>query len=217
MQLDLGTTHFYIINLARDTDKRSYLAAQMEELGFPYSFVPAVETSPGSTGITLSHLKILSAEDIQVPFVILEDDCRFFFERVQKRIDLPPGTDGFYLGHSAFSYLDGQAASWGSVGVGWARYRVFSEDYLRIDSMLGLHALVYLTERFRRRAVQTNWKALLHFDWYRSGDKGYPEIQQEHLVLSPHYPWCYQSEIFGGNWAPTRPSLLDSCPIGPAH
>jgi hypothetical protein len=213
MLLDLTKTTFYIINLVEDREKKMYLSGQMTEMGFPHVFVPAVRTSPGSTGITLSHLKVLSNKDIKVPFVVLEDDCRFVFDRIEGKLDLPDDTDGFYLGHSSFGMLEGTPPYWGEVKEGHARYDIHDDRYLRIKSMLSLHALIYISESLRQRAINANWKALLHFDWYSSGDMGYPEIQPEHLLLSPYQPWCYQSEIFGGNWPATKGSLLEKCPI----
>ena len=79
--------------------------------------------------------------------------------------------------------------------------------------MLARHAIIYLTETFRQRAVEANLRALCHMPYCYPGDLAYAQLQPDHQVLAPHQPWCYQSEIFGGNWMATKKSILENAPL----
>ena len=212
-QIDLRSITFYILNLEKDTDKRKFMEGQLRELGFSYQFVRGVKTDPGVAGIALSHLKALRLAGNNLPFCILEDDCRIIFDRVEEEFALPDLTDGFYLGHSHFGTNERQhkGVKWGKSQS--AKYQVYDEKYLRIESMLARHGILFLTEQFRQAAMQANLDALCHFEYNYPADLAYARIQADHLILAPHRPWCYQSEIFNGNWMATKNSLLETVPL----
>ncbi len=209
LKLELSKIPFYVINMEKDQEKRLYIKGQLEELGLQYEFVPGVKVNPHPIGIALSHLKILNNEKFKLPFVILEDDCRFFFDRIQKIIELPDATDGFYLGHSSFGVQERPQK-----GIRWGKhdgvkYEIYNNQYLRIHSMLARHGIMYISERFRTNAINANVKALTYYEGNFPGDLAYAAIQSNHVLLSPHQPWCYQSELFWGNWLATKRSILD--------
>ncbi|MEM7382164.1 MAG: hypothetical protein AAF361_13335, partial [Bacteroidota bacterium] len=189
---------------------KTWMEGQLKELGLQYRFIPAVRTKPGGVGIALSHLKVLKQDHLKPPFAILEDDCKMFFDRWENRLNLPDETDGIYLGQSVFGVgkEDQYGIRWGEQGQ--AKYEIYDEAYLRIKSMLARHAIIYVSEKFRQSAIRANYRALLHYPFHYPGDMAYAEIQEEHLLLAPNQPWCYQCEIFGGNWLVTKYSLLTS-------
>lgn len=202
---------FYVINLKEDVQKRDFISAQMDAMGLHYTFVTGLrERRP--IGIALSHLKILRNPDFKLPFVILEDDAQLFPERLKYSLSVPAETDAVYLGHSTFGVRnkDQYGLSWGKNHS--ARYAIYDEYFLRIYSMLARHAILYVSEKFRKNACKANEKALLNLEFPYPGDMAYEEIQKDHLILSPHQPWFYQSEKHKGNHPATRKSILDSVP-----
>jgi len=216
LHLDLRNINFYIINLQEDQENRLFMQGQMQEFGFPYTFVQAINTKPGTVGIALSHLKALRMVDATVPFVILEDDCKFFFDRVSPFLEVPSETDGIYLGHSHFGLREKahEGVRWGESKA--TKYQIYDDHYLKIEAMLARHAILFLTERFRQAAIAANIRALTNFNYHYPGDLAYAQIQPQHLILSPHQPWCYQSEIFGGNWMATKNSIINLPEVKPS-
>ncbi|MEN0003911.1 MAG: hypothetical protein AAF798_07195 [Bacteroidota bacterium] len=208
MRLNLQRIPCYIINIAQDTDKRAYVKGQLDELGIAHQFVPAVRTKPGLVGIALSHLKVLKMPELKPPFMILEDDVRFFFDRVQTTFEVPDETDGFYFGHSIYGtdQPPHEGVQWGAHSK--ILYEYYNDTYLRVHSMLARHGILFLSDKFHQNAIEANIKALTHFNYHIPGDIVYAAMQSDHILLTPEQPWCYQSELFGGNWMATKHSIL---------
>ena len=204
---------FYILNLKEDPDKSAFMENQMKALGLKFSFVNAVKASPGFVGVALSHLKALRQSNAKVPFAIIEDDTQFYDERFQEELIIPDNTDGIYLGHSNYGVreTDRFGLQWGQANN--AKYEIFNNDFLQIKSMLARHAIIYVSDKFRQNAIKANLKALLYHQFPYPGDMAYAQIQKDHLLLSPHHPWCYQSEKHKGHYHSTRHSILEILPI----
>lgn len=73
-----------------------------------------------------------------------------------------------------------------------------------------IYRFLQISEKLRTNAIIANEKALLNFDFPYPGDMAYAEIQKDHILLSPHQPWCYQSEKQKGNHPATKKSILES-------
>jgi hypothetical protein len=166
--------------------------------------VQGVECAPRLVGIGLSHLKILRRDDIEPPFIVFEDDCEFTrdFQHVHR---LPDSVDALYLGVSHFGLAVPGEFGWGQ----WEGTvsEQYSENYLRVFNMLGRHGIVYLSEKFRRGALEAALDALANPEHVYPGDIGYAMLQANHLVLTPNLPSCFQSPDLGGNRSATRAPL----------
>lgn len=206
-KIDLREIPFYVINCTADTSRRDNMERQLSELGLQHEFVVGTKCEPGWMGSAISHQKILNRVQFETPFAVLEDDC-VFNDKFQYEFIVPANTDAFYLGVSRFGISAPGELSWGKSNyVEWSRY---DANNLRVFNMLGAHAIVYLTNSFRRAARAANLNALANYDCTFPGDVGLATIQLSHLVLTPLEPICYQGTEFGGQQGSTERSLINS-------
>lgn len=204
--VDLRSMPIYVINCESDAAKRESMRKQLSGLGLRYEFVNAMECTPARIGIAVSHLRILNSKDIKTPFIVLEDDC-VFNESFRYEFTIPTKTDALYLGISHFGLEKPGELSWGKSGqVRWTSY---DDANLRVFNMLARHAVMYLSERFRRAAVIALTDALAHRDYMFPGDVGLASLQMSHLVLTPKVPICYQSRALGGQQGATERPLTE--------
>lgn len=174
---------------------------QLIRHGLRYELVVAVKAAPPYVGTALSHLKILRMAELTVPFGILEDDCQFM-DSFRYRVELPAAADALYLGVSCYGIRTPGSVSWGE----WdhTKYMRFNHGFLRPFNMLEAHAIVYLSERYRRSAISVSLDVLTHPQVPYPGDVGAAMLQTSHLVLTPNEPFCYQSERHHGNHDATK-------------
>ena len=204
--IDLRQIPTFVINRKSEPVRREAMLRQMEPYGLRFDFVDAMECKPGNVGTAISHLRILRRKDLATPFLILEDDCKFN-ENFRHEYSLPQNCDALYLGVSHFGNEFPGRLSWGKWGgVRWSHY---GADYLRVYNMLGRHAIVYLSERFRQAVVVANIEALTNSEHFFPGDVGTASTHALHLVLTPLKPACFQSGDIGGNQPATDRALVD--------
>lgn len=209
MIVNLKDIHFYILNLAKHPKKKIFMEKQMEKLGYKYTFIEAIEARK-PIGVGLSHLKALTQYNLKVPFAILEDDCKFFdLENPKNIFNLPDNTDSLYLGQSVYGLreIDHLNIRWG--GEFKVEYEIYNEHYLKVNCMLARHAIVYLSDKFHKNAIEACRKSLFKHFIPIPGDLSYGEMQKDHLVITPNNPICYQSEHHGGFAKQTKYSILD--------
>jgi len=200
-RIDLRQITFYVINCKGATARRAFMEDQLQRLGLTYKFVTAVESDPPHAGLAQSNLKILRDPAIQVPFAILEDDCEFI-DDFQHVFDVPTSADALYLGVSRFGIEEPGAFSWGRWdNVQFIRY---SDDYLRPLNMLSAHAILYVSDRYRRNAIGALDVGLTREDFAYPSDISLATLQASHLVVTPADPICYQSAEHDGNYDATR-------------
>ena len=209
VEFDISDLHFYIINLKEDEQKRRFMEDQMIRFNFKFEFIEGIKITPRPIGIALSHLKVLKQKGLKAPFVVLEDDCEFFEKLVELKIKLPSNCDALYLGHSTFGVRekDQYGLQWGKENA--AQYSIYDDNYIRIHSMLSRHAIIYISEKFHQNTIEANLRALTNFAFPYPGDMAYQQIQNDHLILAPKNPWCYQSEKFRGNHPATKVSIME--------
>lgn len=85
------------------------------------------------------------------PVLILEDDC-IMSDYFNDRIGFPDNADGVYLGNSQFgvtSYNPSDKYSYSSGSVSW---EPFSEHLVKLNSMMGTHAILYVSDKFKEMA-----------------------------------------------------------------
>lgn len=202
--LDLRQVPIYVINCKSDVERRRKIRRQLAGLRLRFEFVEGMECEPRAVGTAISHLRVLTRDDIATPFLVLEDDC-CFNDRFRYEYELPADTDGYYLGVSSFGTREPGRLSWGKQhAVQWSRY---DADNLRVYNMLAQHAIVYLSERFRQAVVESNMKALTYDEYMYPSDVGTAATHLSHLVLTPLKPVCYQRADLGGQQGATERAL----------
>jgi hypothetical protein len=148
--LDLRELPFYVINCPGDDKKREFIQRQLLGKELTFQFIDGIKRSPSYVGIAHSHLKILQSTEIAVPFAIIEDDCQFM-NSFHYQFEVPSTTDALYLGVSHFGTKNPGEFSWGVWGN--MQFRQYNDGHLRVFNMLGRHAIVYLSDRFRQSAI----------------------------------------------------------------
>lgn len=102
-----------------------------------------------SVAIAKSHIECLSHG---IPVLVLEDDCKTT-TKYRNEVKIPDGADAIYLGTSTYGILRGRADEKGCI------CSDYDEEYVRVYNMLGIHAVLYLTERYRQHVVDVlSWR-----------------------------------------------------------
>jgi hypothetical protein len=204
--IDLREIPFYVINCKSDPENRDRMKKQLTDYGLRFEFVNGMECQPGNVGTAISHLRVLNRTEIETPFGVLEDDC-IFSEHFRYEFTIPSNTDAFYLGISRFGIEKPGELSWGKWDqVQWSRYDRYN---LRVFNMLARHAVLYLSDTFRKAAQEAMVRALTNYDYMFPGDVGLASTHLSHLVLTPNVPICIQAKVAGGQEGATDKALPD--------
>ena len=187
VQIDLRQCKTKVISLPDDHARRESVSALCERLGLSYELVDAIKCKPGHLGCGLSHLKVLRAAEGQLPLLVLEDDVAAS-EHYSPILTVPDDADAIFLGASNFGAL--------SIvdHIGFAQMMLADEaahGLLRVYNLLSAHAILYLTERFRRAAVQSMTKCVV--DLGRPPDCGLAMIESDFNVYSVKDMRFYQA------------------------
>ncbi len=188
--IDLREVPCFVINCDSDSDRRREIEDHLTELGLRFEFVPGVEVTPSWVGVALSHLKILRLSRAQVPFLVLEDDCRFN-ERFDPILELPVEADAYSLGLSVFGLREPGEFSWGVAGA--VRAVPYTPRHLRVFNMLARHAVLYLTSEYCEKVIESQVEALAHRSCWHAGDIGCALQHMTSIVLAPNDPVCRQT------------------------
>jgi hypothetical protein len=175
------------VSLKDDTARRESVAAVCERLDLSWRFVDGLNCKPGWIGCGLSHMRALRLSAAGAPLLILEDDVEVS-EHFAPVIEAPADADAIYLGASIFGAVD-------LIGyVGFTHMLLadpVDDDFLRVYNLLGAHAIVYLTERFKHAAAE----AIAHtmIDLGQEHDKGMARLQERFNVYALRRPMFYQA------------------------
>ena len=185
--LDLRQCETLVLNLAEDVERRESVVDLCERLGLSYQLIDALKCSPGRIGCGLSHLKALRQADTTRPTLILEDDIAVT-EDFAAVLTVPDDADAVYLGVSAY----GAVEMIDYIGfTGRLLADEASDGLMRVYNLLAAHATVYLTERYRRAAIEAIVESIVDRDW--DPDRGLAMIQAEFNVYAVQRPAFYQA------------------------
>lgn len=127
-------------------------------------------------GCGQSHIDILDDARYKTPLLVLEDDIDFI-DNFNPIFDIPDDSDGVYLGisHGNRNYQTSKK----------------NQDYLRISGILAAHAILYVSDAFRKAMSDIGKHCLykLNLPW----DIGTSNIQHKFKVYTPNKPVIYQS------------------------
>ncbi len=185
--LDLRQCETLVLNLAEDVERRESVVDLCERLGLSYQLIDALKCSPGRIGCGLSHLKALRQADPTRPTLVLEDDIAIT-EDFAAVLTVPDDADAVYLGVSAY----GAVEMIDYIGfTGRLLADEASDGLMRVYNLLAAHATVYLTERYRRAAIEAIVESIVDRDW--DPDRGLAMIQAEFNVYAVQRPAFYQA------------------------
>jgi hypothetical protein len=185
--LQLRDCDTVVLNLPGETARRESTSALCERLGLRYSVMDAIACAPGPIGCGLSHIKALRAWTGERPLLILEDDVAAT-DDIQPTITVPDDADAIYLGVSRYGAVE-PVDYVGFVDV-LAVERV-ADGLLRFHNVLGAHAILHLTDRWRLAAIEAMTEAIV--DLARDPDRGLAKIQCDFNVYAPERPAFYQA------------------------
>ena len=185
--LDLRQCETLVLNLAEDAARRESVVDLCARLDLPARVIDAIGCQPGRVGCGLSHLKALRAAADAGPTLILEDDVAAT-DAFAPVLAIPDDADAIYLGCSTYGAIE-MIDYIGFTG------RLLAEEagegLLRVYNLLATHAIVYLTERYRRRAMEAITESLIDRGW--DPDRGLAMIQADFNVYALRRPAFYQA------------------------
>ena len=185
-EIDLRNCKTKVVGLAEDTARRASVTELCQRLGLDYEIVDAVKCSPGHLGCGLSHLRVLRSTEA-LPLLLLEDDVAET-EHYRPLVRAPEDADAIWLGASDFGAVP-VANHAGFIHLLLAEEA--DEGLLRVHNLLSTHAVLYLTERFRRAAIESITRAVV--DLGRPPDCGLAMIQSDFNVYAPRDLFFYQA------------------------
>jgi hypothetical protein len=184
--LDLAACEIVVISLAGSLERQGAVDETLGKAGLPYRLVDAVKCNPGRIGCGLSHIKALRAWNGARPLLVLEDDVGATSE-LRIALDVPDDADAVYIGTSTFGAVE---AIDNEVVQGCVIAEDVAPGLLRIHNMLGAHAIIHLTDRWRTAAIEAMLGAMADED--RAPDQGLADIQGHFRVYATKRPFFFQ-------------------------
>ena len=191
------------LSLADEAARRRSITEVCERLGLSWRLIDAVKCTPGRVGCGLSHLRALRLSAPGRPLLILEDDVGVS-DCFTPVIEVPADADAVYLGGSLYGAVDlidyvGFTQMLAADAVG--------DDLLRVYNLLSTHAILYLTETFKRAAAESILTSLVDRDWEH--DKGMAMLQETFTVYALRRPMFFQAAGLQASRAEHQESVTD--------
>lgn len=159
-------------------------------------------SNPYTIGVSIGHLEALKLSKGS-PVLVLEDDARItqeYFSDIYLSSNLLDSADALYLGTSIFGRINNTTVI-GSTKVN----KTECKDILKIDNMLSMHAILYLSSRY----IQHTMDLLLEFCNNPIGgvDDAIADSMKDYNVYALSSPIFYQNDGHSEN--ATKTSLLN--------
>lgn len=185
MNLDLRKIPAIYINLQRDNEKNEYMYDMLTELGFENIIRVEATEFPDRhlAGCSTSHFNSLN--EVDVPFIIFEDDCRV--KNFEPVIEVPDDADAVYLGISSWGRMNSHSGP-------FVQYEKVDDKLLRVYNMLGAHAILYLSKEYASLCSKISIHAS-HTAEHQ--DIGFAEVQRYYNVYAFDEPFFYQTSSNG--------------------
>lgn len=183
--LDLRKIPAIYINLQRDIEKNEYMRNMLSDLGFENIIRVEASEFPERhlAGCSLSHFNSLN--EVDVPFIIFEDDCRV--KNFNPIIEVPNNADAVYLGVSSWGRMNSHSGP-------FVQYEKVDDNLLRVYNMLGAHSILYLSKEY----ASVCSKISIHYSNIADHqDIGFAEVQRYFNVYAFDDPMFYQTSSNG--------------------
>lgn len=135
-----------------------------------------------TNSVAEAHIKAL--EMFSPPFLILEDDCSLVENNFQTEFNIPE-CDALYLGTHQYGMVRNISTMGGTIS------SIYDESYLRVYNMLGIHAILYLSEKYVKDTID-KFKDCISISRYC--DECIALNLKNHVVLSVKKPIFYQKD-----------------------
>jgi GR25 family glycosyltransferase involved in LPS biosynthesis len=167
MIIDIREIPVYYINIEPNKDRKKTIEYMLSKNGFKniIRFEGIVNSHP-TIGCAMSHKSILDKvinQEVQTPFIILEDDAAILND-FNPEISVPEDADAMYLG------LTTSARMWNYTVLDMVANKIDDETY-RIYNQLAAHAILYTNidyVKFLSKAIQTAISVNGHQDIVRA-------------------------------------------------
>jgi hypothetical protein len=166
--------------------RKVHMESLLTQIGFPSERIEHYKSSTENYPDCLSQATIdILKTHMHEPVLILEDDVEF---TGIDEFDLVDGADAIYFGlsiaggHATQNHADGPC-----------RHSPFSESQVRVQNMLGGHAILYLTTVYKQAVIES-FQAHIGQRYYN--DVLMSRLHPKFLVLANKRPSFYQSSRF---------------------
>lgn len=139
-----------------------------------------------------ANIDILSSRLDDTPFLLIEDDVDItqWFD-ITKPLYIPSNTDAMYVG---FSKYGGSKTI--NLYEGQSEISRISNSFIKIHNMLGTHAILYVSRRYKQSVIDELNKILDQPDY--NSDVIISRIHNNYNIYGYHYPLFYQNAALGG-------------------
>lgn len=142
----LDNTAFWLTS-NKTTERWAHMEKMLKTTGIKASKINGEVIIPYTIGIAKAHLEAVSSA--YGPILVLEDDAELLETVYPTEFEVPNDCDALYLGTSTYGMIKGQTAGNSVLA---AKY---NDNLLRVFNMLGMHAILYLTEEYKMHTIDT--------------------------------------------------------------
>lgn len=180
--IDLRDYPAIYMNLPRHENKNVSMQIMLQKCGFKEIIrEDGVEINNNKiAGCSAAHHKVLSK--YKTPFVLFEDDC--VIKNYTPFFDIPEDTDALYLGTSTWGRLNSHSGP-------FVECEKISDKIYRIYNMLSAHAVLYLSEEYKKICERISYHAAYKIEDYQ--DIGFAEIQKWFNIFAVKAPVFFQT------------------------
>jgi len=180
------------------TARKEYMFNFLQKIGFKNVTMFKSETSEiYPKCVAEDTYSILSSRLDDEPFLLVEDDIELTEWVTDMNIEIPQDTDAFYLGFSI--YGGSKTSPIESNGYGNINVQPFLEKYVKILNMLGTHAVLYVSKRYKQ-AVFDLMETIIESDIPMISDVMITRIQENYNIYAYKFPFFFQSDKLGNHF-----------------
>tara|TARA_Y100000310_G_scaffold170314_1_gene170460 strand:- start:3624 stop:4223 length:600 start_codon:yes stop_codon:yes gene_type:complete len=184
MKIDLRDVPVHWATIEKNKDRHEKMQSMFDRLNLKdTNQMNGPISDPYTIGIAETHLQGMSNE---LPVLVLEDDCQET-EHWNPVLEVPDFCDAVYLGTSWFGMIQKRSQYRGCIS------SEYDDTFLRVYNMLGIHAVLYLSESYRDNVVN-----LLNEFKTNPGAAGCDECiamsMKNYKILALRNPLFYQND-----------------------
>jgi len=187
MIINLTEIPSFWLTCNKTADRWPRMENMLKAVNIPAKKIIGPETTPYTLGVAKGHSKALYSPEFFAetrfnPILIIEDDAAIT-SHYQETIEVPNDTDALYLGVSIYGRNFGETVCGGAVCKK-------EGNLVRIFNMLGLHAVVYISGRYKAHVEEL----MNNFDGVGGCDDRIAETMHDFKVLAVPNGFWYQAD-----------------------
>lgn len=181
MIIDLTKIPSYWLTCQKTANRWPRMEEMLKNLEISAHMVDGAMTTPYTLGVAQSNIEVLE-KHLEEPVLLLEDDI-VTLPAYRDIIDVPDNVDALFLGTSHYGRRFGQTQLGGVVSKNIG-------DYLRVYNMLSLHAVVYISRRYKEHVINL----LKNFNGIGGVDDLLVDNCDDFKLLAVKEPFWYQDD-----------------------